>query len=198
MSKSFLAAIALVCSLTSLPASASVVTVDFDQSSGSLSTSPYFEDGIRISVINCHYDIPARSGIDDQPGNFMGGDASGCDWDGNDPSTFPRLRLDVFGNRFDLISLDVMREIDAVISSDGGIITPLEGWPPFAHAIATGPEWKNIVWLDLLPGPHGAPIGWDTIVINIDEPNTIAMLLLALGLVGLLSRKHLAPDQLIR
>lgn len=164
------------------------ITIDFNDATPDVFYfEPYLEDGFRISVLGCHYDIR-----DDQSDpnvidgtTWMGFDGSAC-FGGT-----PQLRLDRFGRRFNMLSIDVVRSWGLMTSSAGGETGSGLGGDTIE---LTGQEWRNLHWVDFVRPSgfdSGAPDGFDNIrVVAVSAPSTLALTILSVMVIFVFRRRR--------
>ena len=115
--------------------------------------SEYYEDGFRVTVVNCHVDIESNNG-----NQWIGTDAD-CDDHGPLGGTF---RIDHFGKAFDILSFNNMplgaSSGVTIESSNGG----LTGTDVEDFVVLSGPEWRGVTWVEF-SNDSGAPHGVDNV-----------------------------------
>jgi PEP-CTERM motif len=174
--------------LSSLPALAVPVTLDFDDLSGS--NTPVFANldyqGFRLSPCS-YYQLPTSGGFGDSQwfGFGIGGSARNPDFVGSETCNDGRglLYIDRSGGTFSLDSLygALGTGPSLVLSSSNGGLEILSAASPSLFTF-TGPEWTDVSWIRLSEG-FGTTVGFDHMTLHaIPEPATLA--LLALGLLG--------------
>lgn len=172
---------------------ATVITIDFEDLSGTVHYSNYQSQGFRFSP-NCHWDT-----LPGVPGGALGWDKSGCeppspaappdyvssnpDWLGPASLAYGLrgawMYIDFAGIDFSLIETDLIVGDDRTfLSSKGGeVSTPSAGGP--THLRFDGAEWRNVSWL-LISGGSGEPYGIDNLMLDVPAPSVLSLLLLGL------------------
>lgn len=157
---------------------------------------PYFEAGFRL-LPACHYHINSANSYARWDSQWFSVDYSGC-FDGPDsPGANPggaELTLDRFGQPFHLLSLDLVSQEGGAISSRGGLaaLQPDDPSGPSTGARTTGtqtfsgPEWRDVRWIEFSLGAFGEPCcGIDNVrLVAVSEPGMLA-LFIGTGLIGI-------------
>jgi hypothetical protein len=173
-------AIALACLVLPGEARGSSLTLDFDAAlSGGLLTADYVESGMRMSVVQGHYDLADGSA---QIDTFAGGAST--------------VKFDRWGGAFDFFSLLIDSwdphpdglapdELAYVTSSNGGYVSISN-----AGAMSfTGPLWSNVSWVELSvidPNHRTGDTQQDNLVfdnIRYGVPEPSSVLLMSLGII---------------
>lgn len=165
----------------SVPVMAGIVTLDFNVDPMGIQTDPYLEDGFEIEVVNCHYDLAPGF----PAGNSVGSDGSvwmGFDNGGGCGPELAELRLHMFGQEFDILSLDVIFGEYTIMSSNGGVFDACSIGPScsgLGNNVLSGPEWIGVSWITFTAQSNlGEPVGFDNVQLNvISSPATVLLVL---------------------
>jgi hypothetical protein len=131
----------------------------------------------------------------------------GTPWLGSDPGTaryfdadgnfltaanrfdVPHIRIDRSGELFSLLDFVNVRGGYSLTSSAGGFVAIGGGLGQ--SVVLSGDLWSNISWLELTPTINiGVPVGFDNLNMNIPEPASLALFVLALAGLGAMRRRR--------
>lgn len=190
------ALVTLVILVSSLPASAGLITMDFDDAG--LGGTSYVNTnwaGFRISP-KCHTHIMSLGEYPPSAthGNALGFDGSGCLTGYVNPEYIgtelgvgdlpgPPVVIDYSGRGFSLESFLHNRTGGFIVSSKGGRIDfDVTTYPPYwITETLSGPQWTGIRWIAVGGNDYGAPgYLFDEFVFRVSEPSTLALTLVAL------------------
>ena len=198
---------AIIALCTAATAQASLVTVQFEGVVGQVVYANYTEGGLRFSP-NSHLD-----GVAGPTGTWLGWDTvaqpnvppfidSNPDWLGPadlSPNTnggtpvAPWMYVDAGGDLFTLLALDVMAYQIEFLSSRGGHLLSSGVDPYPQHLAFAGDEWANLEWLLMRAISPGLPAGIDNMVVDVPEPTSMALVMLALSLAAAMRLRLLQP-----
>lgn len=182
--------VAFLTALFSVNASANLITIDFENVTGSLAlshqTTDYTEDGVTMSVDAGHYDLWGPSFSDPTANRILN-----LDNESGVVNSFPtsQVRFDMGGASFDLVDMMVVyagNQLNQLISSSGGVYDITSS----GLLTLTGSQWQNITWFTLSvtgSGPGSAQgyenTGFDNIRLAymVPAPGTLPLILLGLG-----------------
>lgn len=188
---------AIVLSIASSVAGASVLVVNFDE----IPQGTYFENltshGVRISP-HCHVDIFPPSDAGD---NIMGYDTSGCsggnfneDFIGPAGTNDANVYVDYFGYQFDFLSF-VREGFEGFARSSKGGFVEFGAFKPGSTTPSLvelkGTEWAGVEWIEFGGMCPGAPcIRLDDLTLRVPTPGTLPLIAIAtVALIGARRRK---------
>ena len=199
-----------VALLAATPAAAAVITIDVTSggggvilNSGSVSGTgigAYLEEGFTLQTLADanHVDLFGVSGSPTWSTSF-GNPPNVLPWHrgGSNPIDPNILEGTYVGGAFDLLSLDVVQNINGLTftSNLGGLLSLTAGVT--GNVVFSGATWENIAWVRMLIGP-GDPSGdlgmhiIDNLRFDNAVPEPASVLLLALGAGAIVGRTRYA------
>ena len=202
--------LSFLCALSAVSSAAmgNEVVVDFDEITQGIYSENLTSNEFRLSP-SSHVDIFAPGGASND--KVMGWDASGPsnpDYLGQRRQDWSSVYVDYFERPFTFASVLFEQTPNppgssstgyATITSSKGGLFDFTSLPDDTFASLSGPQWNGIKWLEFSYfGNAGAPVfllddltfrvaGF---VAPVPEPETYAMVLLGLGVVGLAARRR--------
>jgi hypothetical protein len=203
--------VGLVTALASAPASAGLVSIDFDQPASAANPSNYVEDGFRFSP-NGYYNVVSNP-LGGGPAIGYGG-STYLNWEADPvshdpgglfrnagyggPAAFPMqpsldalLYVDAFGTTFSLKGIDFVLPLAGqhltILASSGASYAPSSG----QNVDFNSDEWNNLSWILFGENEPGVPMGGiDHLVFAVPEVAGLALFGPALLLFAMLQRRR--------